>query len=252
VFYLAAVHRSSSDLASDDPDLLRRSTDVHMLGWAHVLEAFSRRHPAGRAVYAASSHVFGEPTTITQDEQSPFAPVSVYGITKAAGVQLARMYRRNGLHVSCAVLYNHESPLRAARFASMQIVVGALDAAKAHREGRAFKMRVGSLQSATDWGWAPDYVRAMRLMVEHPSGNDYVVATGTARTIADFCRIAFEEVGLRYQDFVEEQPDMLTRVTPPLQGDASRLRRATGWCPSLSFEQMVKVLVQAERRRRGE
>lgn len=251
VYYLAAHHHSSEDVGSVTTSaLLALSFDVHVQGFAHVLEAVERDAPNARTFYAASSHVFGEPATSPQDESTPFAPTSAYAITKVAGVELARLYRRRGMHVSAGYLFNHESPLRAERFVSTRIVRGAVDAAEHAARGERSVLELGSLSAVVDWGWAPDYVDAMRRIVRHASADDYVVATGEAHTTRDFCEVAFRCVGLEYAKHVRERGDMLTRAVPVLLGDSSRLRRATGWAPSVDFAEMVARLVWAERARR--
>lgn len=247
VYYLAAFHHSSEEtVVEDTPALLAKSIAVHVNGFVNVLEALARTKADARTFYAASSHVFGEPGASPQDEFTPFAPVSLYGITKSAGVEVARYYRRRGLHVSTGILYNHESPLRAEKFVTQRIVRGAIRAARAKSRGDVPLLELGNLSARVDWGWADDYVAAMRRIVSHPSADDYVVATGTTHTIEQFCDIAFTQVGLSYRDWVRERPGRLTRRPPPtLVGDATRLRRATGWEPTLSFEQMVGELVRA-------
>ena len=250
VFYLAALHHSSEESTNDDPPrLLEKSQEVHVVGWAHVLDALARLCPDARAFYAASSHVFGEPDAAVQNETTPLRPVSIYGITKVAGVELGRFYRQRGLHVSNGFLYNHESPLRAEKFVSQRIVRGAVQAALSAAIDAPFSLELGSLSAVVDWGWAPDYVRAMRLIVESETPNDYVVSTGIPHDIADFCRLAFAAVGLDSRDYVKERSGRLGRVVPPLVGDAARLRSATAWQPSVDFAAMVQLLVEAERAR---
>lgn len=245
VFYLAAFHHSSDESAEEDvPELLRRSVEVNVGGFAHVLDALRAHAPAARACYAASSHVFGEPKEPVQTESTPFAPTSIYGITKAAGVELARFYRRRGLHVSTAFLYNHESPRRASKFVSQRIARAAREARRATAAGQHFLLELGSLSAVVDWGYAPDYTDAMLRIVSYDDADDYVVATGIPHTVEEFCAAAFRAVGLDHRVHVRERADRLTRQLPPLVGDASKLRRRTGWAPSISFEEMVVRLVR--------
>lgn len=251
VYYLAAHHHSSEDAGSvTTAALLARSFEVHVQGFAHVLEGLSRSTPDARVFYAASSHVFGEPTTNVQDEASRFAPTTAYAITKVAGVELARLHRRRGMHVSCGYLFNHESPLRGEQFVSTRIVRGAADAAEHVARNEPYVLELGSLSATVDWGYAPDYTDAMRRIVRHESPDDYVVATGERHTTRDFCEAAFGRVGLRQEDHVRERGERLARAVPALIGDASKLRLATGWSPSLGFDAMVRQLVDAERERR--
>ena len=248
IFYLAALHHSSEDAHETDlADLLRQSTAVHVDAWVNVLEAARRHTPAARLFYAASSHVFGAPARAVQDEATPFAPDSAYGITKAAGVHIARFFRARGLYVSSGILYNHESPLRPARFVSQRIAQGAVLAAAAIEHGRAYTLELGSLSAVVDWGWAADTTDAMQRMLTGENANDYVVATGVPHTVADFCAAAFGAVGLDYRSYVTERPGRVTKQLAGLVGDSTRLREATGWAPTISFEDMVKRLVDAAR-----
>lgn len=246
VFFLAAFHHSSEEAQdADTPRMLRTSLDVHVDGFASVLESLARYRPSARTFYAASSHVFGAPTSDVQDEMTAFAPTSIYGITKAAGVELARFYRRRGMHVSTGILYNHESPIRAEKFVSQRIVAGAVEAMAASARGEPYALELGSLSTVVDWGWAPDYTLAMQRIVASSTPDDYVVATGIPHSIADFCRIAFDAVGLDYIDFVRESSGRLTRQLSTLVGNPSRLKRCTGWEPTVTFAEMVRHLVNA-------
>lgn len=246
-FFLAAHHHSSEDVAGALAEEVLRAQAVHVTAWVHLLDALERHAPKARAFYAASSHVFGEPPTPVQDESTPFAPRTTYAVTKAAGVQVGRLYRARGLHVSAGILYNHESPRRGAAFVSQRIARGAVAAERAAAAGQAFTLELGNLSAVVDWGYAPDFTDAMQRIVAHPEPQDWVVATGEPHTPADFCRLAFEAVGLDWQRYVVERPGRMTRQVPPLVGNAMRLRQLTGWKPSVSFETMVRLLVAAAR-----
>lgn len=246
LFYLAAFHHSSEDAARPLGEELVQSQEVHVTGWVHCLEALTRHRPAARAFYAASSHVFGEPTGRVTEE-TPFSPRSAYAVTKAAGVEVGRLYRARGLHVSSGFLFNHESPRRPARFVSQRISGGAVAAARAVAEGRPYSLELGSLSAVVDWGYAPDYTAAMLRIVTCDAPSDYVVASGVPHTIQDWCSLAFEAVGLDWRRFVTERPGRVTRQVPPLVGDATHLRQATGWAPSMSFENLVRLMVDAAR-----
>jgi len=245
VYYLAAVHRSSEDPAAEDLGAaFSASHDVHVLGFVHVLRALERHAPRARTFYAASSHVFGDPPTPVQDEETPMRPDTPYGITKAAGIGVARMFRARGRFVSAGLLYNHESPYRPAGFVSQRIARGAVAAAAARRAGEAFTLELGDLSAQVDWGFAPDYTAAMQRILAVAEPRDWVIATGEPHTVADFCRVAFDAVGLDHREVVVERSDRVNRRGRRLVGDASRLR-AAGWAPSVPFEDMVRRLVAA-------
>lgn len=248
VYYLAARHGSSEQgRPIDEAQLLEESFAIHVQGLVHFLEAIRTDAPAARLLYAASAHVFGsEPAETPQSESTPFRPDSPYAITKAAGVEYCRYYRqRHGVFCSSAILFNHESPRRRREFVSQRIIHGAADI----HAGRASELTVGSLVSVVDWGWAPDYVDAMRRIVCHDSPDDFVVATGEPHTVADLVAIAFRLAGIaNWRDYVRESPDRVHVARKPLIGDAARLREATGWRPSLGFEEMVAALWRAVER----
>jgi GDPmannose 4,6-dehydratase len=249
VFYLAAFHHSSEDNRSvDDAELYLRSHDVHVRGPLNFLETLRRHAPHARFFYAASSHCFGEPSTTLQDESTPLRPVCPYGISKTAGVQLCRMYRsRHGLQASCGFLYNHESPLRAPSFLSAKIVRGAVEIAR----GRRDRLVLGDLSARVDWGYAPDYIDAMIRIVRLDAADDFVIASGRAHSVGDFVSLAFAHLEIDWRRHVETDASLLTksRAAAALVGDSSKLRRKTGWAPSVSFVDMVRLLVDAELRR---
>lgn len=234
LYYLAAHHHAAEDQPEPAHLLVRTSLDVHVVGWTHALEAIGAHAPRCRAFYASSSHVFGAPASPTQDESTPVAPTGVYGITKAAGMHVARLYRARGVFASCGILYNHESVLRGPSFLSAKIAAAARERTR---------VRLGRLDATVDWGFADDTVRAMRAILAHESPGDFVVATGIPHTVRDFASAAFASVGLDWRDYVEEDVSVLRKPQATLVGDARKLREATGWSPSVTFDQMVARLV---------
>jgi GDPmannose 4,6-dehydratase len=242
VYYIAAVHQASEDAAPpDDIELFERSHAVHVAGLLHFLEAMSERE-GGALFYAASSLIFGLPAESPQDESTPFRPRDIYGITKTTGAQVCRYYRdTRAVNVSVGILFNHESPLRSHNFVSQKIVRGVVAIAG----GAPGKLTLGNLSAAIDWGYAPDYVRAMTLIVRNPTPDDYVIATGETHSVREFAEIAFRRLGLDWRDHVVEDRSVLTRQSAVRVGNASRLRDRTGWRPSVSFPEMVELLVDA-------
>lgn len=250
VYYLAAHHHSAEDrgATTDLGPLVEASVATHVTGFANVLDAVERHAPRARVFYAASSHVFGAPSVSPQDERTPFAPRCVYGLTKVAGIEIARLYRTTrGVAASAGILYNHESPLRRPGFLSQKLVRGAVAVAAGELE----EVVVGNLAATVDWSWAEDTVRAMRSILAAPEAGEYVVATGRAHTVADFASHAFAAVGLDWRDHVRQSGDVVAKPHVTLLGDSTRLRTATGWRPSLDFQGMVTALVQAEVARTG-
>ena len=245
IYYLPAFHHSAEDkTASSGVDLFRRSHETHGLGLIHVLEAVRGCAPAAKVFYAASSHVFGDALESPQNELTPLEPRCVYGITKVSGIHAGRFYRRtHGVKVSVGILYNHESPRRRADFFSQKIVRAAV---AIHRQQQS-TLLVGDLSARVDWGYAPDFVDAMIRILDQPEPDDFVVATGRLHTVREFIAIAFGVVGLDGSKHVEESSGLIAKARAfTLVGDASKLRSATGWRPTVSFEEMVTILVRAE------
>jgi GDPmannose 4,6-dehydratase len=245
IFYLAGYHHSAEDrLPADDFDLYVPSHEVHVVGLLHVLEAVRRKAPRARLFYAASSHCFADSPTI-QDESTPLGPRGIYGITKTTGVHLCRRYRKfHDLAASVGFLYNHESPLRSRKFLSMKIVNAAVQIFRRRRD----KLVLGDLSARVDWGYAPDYVDAMLRIVDLPVADDFVIATGQFHSVEEFASIAFARLKLDWRQHVEVDPAIIVKREPSteLLGDSSKLRKLTNWSPSVSFKQMVEIMVDAE------
>lgn len=245
VYYLAAYHHSSQDAPESGRALFRRSWAVHVDGLVAVLEAIRRHSPRTRLFYASSSLVFGAPRGGRASERTPLRPRDAYGISKAAGMLTCRLYReKHGLFAATGILFNHESPLRQERFLSRKLAKGAV----AVRLGQVKEVVLGDLSAQVDWGWAPDYVDAMRRILALAAPADFVVATGKRHSVRDFARAVFSHVGLDWRKYVRAAPGVLRRRKPALVGDASALRRKTGWKPTVTFEQMAARLVDAELR----
>jgi len=242
VFYLAAHHHSSQDpLDAGLADLWASSLEVQVLGLVHFLEALRLHAPAARLFYASSSHVFGSPAPSPQTEETPLAPDNIYGITKVAGMQACRHYReQQGVFASVGILYNHESIYRQDKFLSKKIIRGAL----AIKQGREQNLVLGNLSAEADWGYAPDYVEAMVRILDVPQTGDFIVATGQLHTVREFVQIVFDQLGLDVSKHVIENSALVRPGQGRLVGDTRRLEQATGWRPTLSFEEMVRTLTR--------
>lgn len=241
IYYLAAFHHSTEDAVElSAAQLLRRSFDVHLLGLLNVLEAIKNSCNQSRLFYAASSHVFGVGGEDRQNESSPLRPNSAYGISKVAGMQGCQFYRdEEGLFAASGILFNHESNFRKPSFLSQKIVRGALNA----RRDSSFKLTLGNLEARVDWGYAPDYVEAMCRILQASVADDFVIASGELHSVQEFAEIAFDAVGLNWRRHVTTDASLLKKAAQTLCGDPAKLRAATGWQPSRSFEEMVRTLV---------
>ncbi|HEY2342252.1 MAG TPA: GDP-mannose 4,6-dehydratase [Chthoniobacteraceae bacterium] len=244
VYYVPAYHHSSEDrIAEDDGELFRRSHEVHVTGLIYYLEAIKERMPKTRLFYAATSHIFGRPTEPLQDESTAIAPTNIYGITKATGVHCCRYYRSaHGVFAAAGILYNHESAYRRAGFVSQRIV----SAAHAIRDGLQDKFVIGDLSARVDWGYAADYVEAMVRTLAVAEPDDFVVATGETHTVQEFVEAAFRSAGLDWRSYVVENASVITRKPTALCGNSAKLHRLTGWRPTVTFLEMISLLVDGQ------
>jgi GDPmannose 4,6-dehydratase len=240
VYYLAAFHHSSEDLPIENVELLRRSYEVHVCGLANFLEAIKDSSFKTRLFYAASSHIFGETKKAIQDEKTPINPSCIYGITKAAGLALCRFYRvRYGIFAAVGILYNHESVLRSEHFVSKKIINGAINI----KRGNQKQLVLGDLSAVIDWGYAPDYVRAMHLILKHKSPDDFIVATGKRHTVLDFVKAVFGYLKLDWKIYVKQDPCIVRKQSFCRIGNPTYLTMNTGWKPSVNFKQMIKLFL---------
>ena len=213
-------------------------------GVTALVAELSPDHLYNLAGLSSSAEMFGQPSRTPQDEGTPIAPVSPYGASKAFAHLLVGVQRGRGLHASSVILYNHESPRRPQHFVTRKITA----TVAAIAQGRADELRLGNLDARRDWGGAPDYVRAMFLAASHPTGDDYVLATGEAHSVRDFVSAAFARVGLTdWADRVVVDPAFFRPVDPfELVGDATKARTQLGWSPSVGFNELVARMVEAD------
>ena len=197
-----------------------------------------------RVYHASSSEIFGRAVEAPQTETTPISPTSPYGCAKAFATELACVYRQAyGLFVCNGILYNHESPRRGEHFVTRKIARAAARIAR----GLDTELILGNLDSQRDWGRAQDYVRAMWLMLQHETADDYVVATGETHSVREFVEVAFAAVDLPWEKYVKHDP-AFDRPTEPtrLVGGADKIRRVLGWKPTGTFGQLVGEMVEAE------
>lgn len=221
-----------------------RTAEFAAVGVTALLEAVRAVDPSIRLYQASSSEIFGEPTDVPQTESTPLHPVTPYGVAKAYGHLIVGSYRRRyGLHASCGILYNHESPRRPLDFVPSKVA----HAAAAISLGLERELLLGDLRAQRDWGFAGDYVEAMRLMVQRDEPGDYVVATGQLHTVEDLVQLAFDHVGLDWREHVRTDESLLRGAAElhDLVGDASKARKELGWSPGVGFDDLVRLLVDA-------
>jgi GDPmannose 4,6-dehydratase len=237
------------------PSFVPRSWDQPVLtahfsavGVTSLLEAVRAVDSRIRVYQASSSEIFGEPFESPQTEDTPLSPVTPYGVAKAYGHFIVKSYRRRyGLYACCGILYNHESPRRPLDFLPRKVA----HAAAAISLGLSETVTLGDLGAQRDWGYAPDYVRAMWLMLQQDAPSDYVIASGESHSVRDLVAVAFAYVGLDWEEHVRTDP-ALGRGSAELHdlvGNASRARDVLGWAPTLTFDALVAALVDAELKR---
>jgi GDPmannose 4,6-dehydratase len=215
------------------------------VGCTSLLEAIRRVDDSIRFYQASSSEIFGEPREVPQKEDTPLAPVTPYGVAKAYAHFITRSYRRRyGLHASSGILYNHESPRRPLEFVTRKVA----HAAAAVSLGVESEVNLGSLDARRDWGYAADYVRAMWLMLQQEEGGEYVIATGESHSVEELVEGAFSYVGLDWREHVRHDAELVRGKAElhDLVGDPSHTRERLGWAPTLDFEELVHLLVDAD------
>jgi len=219
------------------------TADAVAIGTLNVLEA-ARTVPFCRVYQASSSEQYGNASAEPQNETTPFRPRSPYGCAKVFAHHLAVNYRESyGLHASCGILFNHESPRRGETFVTRKITraVGRI------KHGLQEKLFLGNLDAMRDWGYAGDYVEAMWLMLQQDEPDDYVIATGKAQTVREFCEAAFAAAGMDYRDHVETDPRYYRPAEVDfLLGDALKASRVLGWQPATKPEELVGMMVEAD------
>lgn len=219
------------------------------LGAVNVLEAIRLEAPDARFYQASSSEMFGHVREPIQKETTPFYPRSPYAVAKVYAHWATVNYRESfGLHASAGILFNHESPLRGIEFVTRKVT----DTVAQIKLGLTRELRLGNIEAKRDWGHARDYVRAMWLMLQQPTADDYVVATGRSVTVRQMCEIAFDYVGLKLEDHLVIDPDLFRPAEVDiLLGDASKANSVLGWAPTISLEEMIREMVDADLKRRS-
>jgi GDPmannose 4,6-dehydratase len=223
------------------PTLTAEFTGV---GVTRMLEAMREVCPEARFYQASSSEMFGKVREVPQTEHTPFYPRSPYGVAKAYGHFITVNYRESyGLHATSGILFNHESPRRGLEFVTRKITWHAA----AIKLGLVEKLHLGNLDAERDWGYAKDYVEAMWLMLQREQAEDYVIATGTAHSVRECLEVAFDQAGIETDGRVEIDGSLVRPAeVDHLIGDPTKAREDLGWEPQTSFEQLIRLMVDAD------
>ena len=214
------------------------------LGAVNMLEAVRLCRPEARFYQASSSEMFGQIQQPRQNERTPFYPRSPYGVAKLYAHWMTVNYRESfQLHCSSGILFNHESPLRGIEFVNRRVT----DGVACIKLGLATSLELGNLDAKRDWGHARDYVRAMWMMLQQETPDDYVIAAGRNVSVRDMCRIAFAHVGLDMDEYVVVRQELMRPAEVEiLLGDASKAKEKLGWAPTISLKEMVSEMVEAD------
>ena len=241
IYNLAAMSYVAASWAQ--PTLTAEFSGV---GVTRLLEAMREVCPEAHFYQASSSEMFGKVQEVPQTECTPFYPRSPYGVAKAYGHFITVNYRESyGLHATSGILFNHESPRRGLEFVTRKISWHAA----AIKLGLADELRLGNLEAERDWGYAGDYVRAMWMMLQQEQAEDFVIATGTARSVRDCVEIAFDRAGIPIDDHLVIDPAFLRPAeVEHLVGDASKAKRVLDWEPEIDFEALIRMMVDSDLR----
>jgi GDPmannose 4,6-dehydratase len=242
------------------------TADIDAIGVLRLLEALRTVKPDARFYQASTSEMFGRVQEIPQNEKTPFYPRSPYGVAKLFGHWITVNYRESYNMFACSgILFNHESPLRGLEFVTRKLTYGIARI----RHGLQDRIVVGNLDSKRDWGYAPEYVKAMWLMLQQPEPDDYVIATGETHSVREFIEHAFRHAGfdliwdgkgIEEKGIDRKTGRVLVEVSPEffrpaevdiLIGDASKAKERLGWSPQTRFEDLVRLMVEADLRRIG-
>ena len=239
VYHLAA--QSHVRVSFDIPEY---TGDVTALGTVRILEAIRETQIPARFYQASSSEMYGDVAEVPQTETTPFRPRSPYAAAKLYAYWVTVNYRQAHNVFACnGILFNHESPRRGETFVTRKIT----RAVAAIKMGRQDFVHLGNLDARRDWGYAPDYVHAMWLMLQQPAPDDYVIATGEAHSVREFLEAAFSHVGLEWERYVRIDPRYYRPTeVDVLIGDATKARNAFGWLPSVRFKELVALMVDAD------
>jgi GDPmannose 4,6-dehydratase len=213
-------------------------------GVTRVLEAIRQVDPGIRLYQASSSEMYGRVREVPQTEQTPFYPRSPYGVSKVFAHYITVNYRESyGIFAVSGILFNHESPRRGLEFVTRKVT----DGVARIKLGLADHVGLGNLDACRDWGFAGDYVRAMWMMLQQDKADDYVIATGISHSVRQLVECAFRRAGLEWEQYVRIDPAFLRPAeVDHLIGDASKARHVLGWEPSVNFEQLIAMMVDAD------
>lgn len=237
-------HLASESFVSYSFDDEFSMINTNINGTHYMLSALKKKTPYCRFYFAASSEMFGNAKETPQNENTPFYPRSSYGISKVAGFHLTRNYQESyNLHASSGILFNHESPRRGFEFVTRKVTSGVARI----KLGLTRELRLGNLEAQRDWGYAGDYVKAMWLILQQDKPDDYVIATGDVHSVGELVELAFSYADLDWREYVNVDEKLYRPAEPhKLIGDFTKAKKVLGWKPSISFEELIKMMVDTD------
>jgi GDPmannose 4,6-dehydratase len=243
VYFLAAFHNSSEDKLASEINLFTKSFETNTFALINFLESIREHSNKTKLFYASSSLIYESNENELINEKSIISPLCPYSISKIAASNACKLYRsKYEIFASVGILFNHESFYRKKNFVSKKISSTIVDILK----GLTNELTIGNIDAVVDWGYAEDFVHAMYLILQLDTADEFVIATGEKHTLKEYLSYAFNAVGLNYLDYVKCNPDFITRKNTVRIGDPSKLKQLTGWQPSVSFPEMVSLLIQKE------
>lgn len=237
-------NEADQDHVSWSYDMVSYSADITGSAVGRLLEIIRQIDPDIRYFQPCTSNMFGQTEQSTQNELTPFNPMSPYAVSKVSAFYFTRYYRQAfGMHASTAILYNHESPRRTAEYVTRKITQSVARISL----GKQQKLILGDLSAKIDWGFAGEYMEAAWKILQQPEADDYVIATGETHSVEEFVNEAFKVVGLKPSDFLETNPAFMRPTkTSTLIGDSSKAKEAFGFSPKIRFKELVEMMVHAD------
>lgn len=236
VFHLAAFHHSAEEELNENPEFQKKSHAINVSSVENFLEAIKNYSPVTKFFYASSSHIFGEPKTEIQNEETPKAPTTTYGKNKAEAMKVCDHYRNfHNIFACTGIFYTHESCYRNEKFLSQKVIQSAINKKT---------ISIGDLNAVVDWGYAPEYTKAVQCIMQTMAPEDFIISTGHKMRVQEFIEAVFTECNLKWQDYVQENKGILKRQSTTRIGDPTKIKIATGWKAKTFGPALAKILLQ--------